>query len=148
MFNNFRIAISKTFKEWMDSFNSLLDKLDELPLPIAYGTNSQMQYLKLSNGTVLMWGRIDYGTRYPFNTAWEGLGGAGYASEEFTLNFPIPLVDQTSTVIPHVINSTRSETFVLTTGVSYTSYKGRFWSAASDTGGASVLNIIVIGPWK
>lgn len=148
MFNAFKISINRTFKEWMDAFNSLADKLDELPLPVAFGTNSKMKYLKLANGTIFMWGRVDYGKNFPCTVQWEGNGGGGWASAEFTLDFPIALVSNSPVVIPHVFNTMRAETFCLETGVSYSAFKGRFWSAAEDNGGASTLNIVVIGDWK
>ena len=95
-----------------------------------------------------MWGRVEYGKNYPCSEQWEGLGGGGWASREFELNFPIALVSAGPTVIPHVINTGRVETFCLTSSTSYTTYTGRFWSAAPDNGGASTLNILVIGEWR
>lgn len=142
------VDVSDTVGEWLDAMTLNFDKLDAMPLPIAYGSNSQMEYVKLANGTAVMWGRINYGTTYKCTIPWEDTGGAGYASEVFTLNYPIALANATPTVIPHVIDDNRVETFAISVGADYTTYKGRFWSGASDNGGSKTLNILVIGKWK
>lgn len=142
------VALSQTFGQFLEAFNANMGKIDALPVPIAYGKNTTMEYLKFSNGKVIMWGRIDYGTRYPVKNPWLQTGGAGYASDEFTLDFPIALADNAPVVIPHCFDSARVEMFVVTTGVTYTTYKGRFWSAATGHEGPKVLNILVIGNWK
>lgn len=147
MFESFKRAVSTSFGDWVERYNGLVDKLESLPLPIEHGGNSQTEYIKLANGTVVIWGRIDLGKRYPFTIPWTSTG-AGYASEVFTVNFPVPLVDTAPVVVPHLMNTTRFETFCLTVGVTYTQYNGRVWSAATDSGGASVLNLLVIGRWK
>lgn len=145
MFENFKIALSSTFEQWMGSFNDLLAKLEELPLPVAFGSNSQMGYLKFANGKVMMWGRVDYGRNYPCTSAW---GGGQFASKDFELNFPIPLVNSDPVIIPHVMASVNADTWVLTRSTSYTTYKGCFLCAVSETDNVKTLNMLVVGDWK
>lgn len=146
MFESLKLALNKSFKNWMDAFNSLLDKLDELPLPIAFGSNSQMQYLKLANGKVLMWARIDYGKTLVCTSVWPS---GNYASANFTINFPIPLIVDTPVIFAHVSADDLHPDIIATTrAVTYTSVKGCFVCRSSETDTSKVLNLLVIGDWK
>lgn len=142
------VSLSQTFGQWLEAFNSNMGKIDALPIPMEYGKNTTMEYLKFTNGKVIMWGRVDFGSKYPVHLPWLQGSGSGYASDEFSIDFPLALVNNNPVVLPHVIDTKRVETFAITTSVSYTTYKGRFWSAATDNGGSRILNIIVIGNWK
>ncbi|MEG0991001.1 hypothetical protein [Gordonibacter sp.] len=102
--------------------------------------------MKFANGKVMMWGRIDYGKNYPCTTAWAA--SAGYASKDFTLNFPIPLVSANPVILPHCIADCNPDTWVLTRSTSYTTYVGCFLCAISETVNVKTLNMLIIGDWK
>ena len=141
-------ALSNTFGELLEALNLNSDKLDELPLPIGYGKNSQMEYLKLSNGTVVMWGRLAHGQNYPCNET--GAGGDYYTSKLITVNFPIPLVNANPTVLPNVHGEVYSDVFFLQRSVSYTNITGFYYCRYNDTTAKNNknLNLLVIGKWK
>ena len=145
MFDNLKLAINKTFKEWMDSFNSLLDTLASLPLPIAYGKNTQAKYLKFANGTVWMWGHIDHGKNFPCTDAW---GGGQFASKDFTITYPIPLVEEEVVVIPFVAASVNADTWVLKRSQSFTNFVACYLCAVSETVNVKTLDFLIIGQWK
>lgn len=146
MFDNFKLAISKTFKEWMDSFNALLSKLDELPIPIAFGLTSTLKYLKFANGTVIMWGRVDHGTRYPCNVAWT----RGFLSSAISIDFPIALVNSNPTVVAMAEADKWKDVTACPYSVTYTTFTFKYWHVANDEAqsNSKVCNIIVIGEWK
>ena len=149
MFDGFKIALSSTFEKWMGSFNDLLAKLDELPLPVGFGSNSQMDYLKLANGTVLMWGAVSHGQNYPCGT--HGGGGEGYyTSKSLTVNFPLPLVSESPTVITSVRANEYADVFFLQRTATYTNFTGCYYCRYDDSAVANNkdLNVLVIGRWK
>lgn len=141
------VVESQTFGDWLESFNANWAALDGMPLPIEYGSNSTMEYIKLANGKVVMFGRVDYGTNYPCTNL---AGNGNYASDQFTLDFPIALARNTPVVFPHVVANNNPDMDVFTRSVSYTQYKGQFLCPLNDSAmvNSKVLNIIVIGDWK
>ncbi len=141
-------AQSQNFAGWLESINGNWDKIDDLPLPIEHSANSKMDYLKLSDGTVIMWGRIELGTSYPSTTAW---GTEGFASAEFTINFPIALISENPIVIPHVLSvGPNVDIWCLSTKVTYTTYAGRLFARTNtaSNNNAISLNMLIIGKWK
>lgn len=138
---------SQTFGDWLEAFNGNWSMLDGMPLPIEHGSNSQMEYIKLANGKVVLFGRIDYGTNYPCKNA---AAGGNYVSDQFTLDFPIALVKNNPVVLPHVIANNNPDMDVFTRSVTYSQYKGQFLCPLNDASlvNSKVLNIIVIGDWK
>lgn len=141
------VVESQTFGDWLEAFNGNWAALDGMPMPIEYGKNSTMEYVKLANGKVVMFGRVDYGTNYPCTNL---AGNGNYASDQFTLDFPIALAKNTPVVFPHVVANNNPDMDVFTRSVSYTQYKGQFLCPLNDSAmvNSKVLNIIVIGDWK
>lgn len=146
MFETFKAVLSNTFKQWMDSYNALIEKIESLPLPIEFGSNTQMQFLKFANGKAFLFGRIDMGTKYPCHKVW----GAGYGSDDFSISFPIPLTKADPVIIPHVMREIDPDTIALTRAVTYTTYTGCFYCTVEDGADARAkqLNLLVIGDWK
>ena len=138
--------ISDTFKNWLDAMNGNSDKLEALPLPVAHGSNSQMEYLKLSNGTIIMWGHFNHGKNYPCWKEWAST--AGYASDDFTINFPQALVDANPTVLAFARADQNPDTWVLKRSQSYTSFVGCYLCAIEETHNIKECDILVIGKWK
>ena len=143
------IALSNTFGQWLESFNANMGTIDGLPIPIEYGKNTTMEYLKFSNGKVAMWGRINHGTTYACTLPW--LAGT-YGSSNFTLDFPIALTKNTPVVIPHVMsgNGANPDMYCVTRSTSYTTYTGCYvctWNESSSVQ-SKTLNILIIGDWK
>lgn len=149
------IALSNTFGQWLEAFNANMGIIDGLPIPIEYGKNTTMEYLKFSNGKVAMWGRLEMGTKYPSTTPW---GTEGYASAVFTIDFPLALAKNNPVIIPHVISTNAStggmanntDIWCLSTGVTYTTYQGRFFARTNTTNNNNslALNMLIIGDWK
>lgn len=148
------VQLSNTFGQWVDIFNGNMGKLDALPIPIEYGKNTTMEYLKFSNGMVLIYGRIEMGTKYPSTTPW---GTEGFASDIFTIDFPIALTNNSPIVVPHVISvnadggmAANTDIWCLSTKVTYTAYQGRFFARTNTLNNKNSLslNMIIIGKWK
>lgn len=142
------IAQSNTFGQWLSAFNANMEAIDGLPIPMEYGENTQMKYLKFTNGIVIMWGRVDFGTNYPCNTLW---ASNNYASaDNFTIDLPIALVDNKPAIFPSVIADKNPDMWCLNVAVSYTQYKGRFLCAVNDTNNVNskIVNLLIIGKWK
>lgn len=141
-----KVSTANTLPEWCDMFNNNLDVLDGFPLPIEYGKNDTMEYVKFSNGKVIMFGRVNHGKNYPCTTAWAA--SAGYASKDFTLDFPIALVNSNPVIVSHCIADVNPDTWVLTRSTSYTQYKGCYLCAISETSNTKILNMLIMGDWK
>lgn len=142
------VALSNTFGQLVEMFNGNMDILDGLPIPIEYGKNTTMEYLKFSNGKVAIWGRVEYGTKYPCTSPWAS--SAGYASSNFTLDLPIALANNNPVVIPHVIADKNVDMWCLTRNTTYTTYTGCFLCAINDSSNinSKTLNMLIIGDWK
>lgn len=80
-----------TFGTWLEAHNANMDKIDALPLPVQSGSNTQLAYQKFSDGTLHMYGSVDYGATHPCTIQWTA--AAGWASDDITLNFPVKLAD-------------------------------------------------------
>lgn len=139
-------ALSQTFGQWLDAFNSNMSKIDALPIPMEYGKNTTMEYLKFTNGKVIMFGRIELGTKYPCYKPFS----KGYLSDTITIDFPIALTKNNPVVIPHVMADKFQDLTLYTQGVTYTTYKGCVYGNGNDStvGNSKTLNIMVIGDWK
>lgn len=141
------MAQSNTFGQWLDAFNANMGKIDALPLPVAYGKNTTMEYLKLSNGKAIMWGRLHLGSSYPCSTACDG----GYKSDTFTIDFPIALSSATPTVLSEAKTWPYVNQTVFSTSVTYTTFTGCFFCPSDDTGASNmqkICHLLVIGDWK
>lgn len=142
------IAQSQTFGEWLTAFNENMETIDGLPIPIGYGKNTSMEYLKLSNGIVLMWGRISFGTSYPCN---QSAGAAsGYLSKSFTIDFPLALASNTPTVLGTVMANNWCDIIFYMRTATYTNMTGYFYCPGNDSNAnnSKSLNVLVIGKWK
>ena len=145
------VALGQTFGQWLSAFNGNMGKIDALPLPIAYGKNTTMEYLKLSNGKVLIWGRVEYGTQYPCSNAWPS---GNYVSSDFTIDLPIPLSKANPVVIQHVLSSSQNnknpDIWFVTRQTTYTTIKGCFLCKVNDSNAVNskALNLLLIGDWK
>lgn len=139
-------ALSDTFGTWLEMFNKNMGTIDELPLPIAYGKNQTMEYLKFSNGKVVIWGRLDHGTKYPCVNAWQ----KGFLSDAVTVDFPIALVNNTPTVLAMAEADTWKDVTVCPTNVTYTTFTFKYWHVANDSSinNSKKCNVLVIGDWK
>lgn len=146
MFDEFKRAIDTTFGEWIEKYNGLIDKLDGLPIPTAFGSNTTMSYLKFANGKIFMWGRIDCGTKYPCTDE----SGNGYCSATVDMSFPVPLVKDTPTVIPYVQAYPWSNVWFLSRTVTYTGLNGFFYSQSMDknANNKKIIHLLVVGDWK
>lgn len=145
------IALSQTFGQWLEAFNNNMGKIDTLPIPIEYGKNTTMEYLKLSNGKVIIWGRIEYGTRYPCGSVWPS---GNYVSEDFMIDLPIPMTKTNPVVIPHVLSSAKDnknpDIWFVTRETTYTTIRGCFLCKVNDSAAVNskALNLLIIGDWK
>lgn len=139
-------ALSDTFGTWLEMFNKNMGTIDELPLPIAYGKNQTMEYLKFSNGKIAMWGRLDHGTKYPCKNAWQ----KGFLSDAVTVDFPIALVNNTPMVLAMAEADTWKDITVCPTNVTYTTFTFKYWHVANDSivTNSKKCNVLVIGDWK
>nr|DAV56323.1 MAG TPA: hypothetical protein [Caudoviricetes sp.] len=142
------IEQSNTFGQWLDAFNANMGAIDALPIPMEYGKNTKMEYLKFTNGKVAIWGRIDFGTTYICDQPW----AEGFGSKNFTIDFPIALTKSNPMVIPHVMTGSGvyPDMFCVTRSTSYTTYTGAFVTSYSDAlvKTPKILNILIIGDWK
>ena len=141
-------AVSDTFANWLNANNSNMDKFDGFPMPMEKGGNSQLTYIKFSDGTALMWGAINYGTQYPCKRQWAT--AAGYVSDEFDINLPIALVSESYAFIPHVTANRNPDMWFLTRTQTFTRVHGAFLCAVNDSANVNtkVLNLVIIGRWK
>lgn len=141
-------AVSDTFANWLNANNSNMDKFDGFPIPMEKGSNSQLSYIKFSDGTVLMWGAINYGTKYPCHIQWAA--SAGYASDKFDINLPVALVSESYAFIPHVTSNINPDMWFVTRTQTFTRVNGSFLCAINDSGNVNtkILNIIILGRWK
>lgn len=139
-------ALSDTFGTWLEMFNGNMGKIDELPLPIEYGKNNTMEYVKMANGKIVMWGRLDHGTRYPCKHSWT----RGFLSDAVTVDFPIALVNNTPTVLAMAEADVWKDITVCPTNVTYTTFTFKYWHVADDSAqnNSKRCNVIVIGNWK
>lgn len=142
------VTQSQTFGEWLNAFNGNMGKLDSLPIPIEYGKNTSMEYLKFSNGKVLMWGRIEMGTKYPCNLP--AGSASGKLSSSFTIDFPIALTKNNPTVVATVMADKWADITFYMRSASYTNMVGLFYCPGDDSkvGNNKSLNVTVIGDWK
>lgn len=140
------VSQSETFGNWLDAFNTNMGKIDALPIPVEYGKNTTMEYLKLSNGKVIMWGRIDHGTKYPCSN----VVSRGYLSDMITIDFPVALVNNNPVVITQANATNWRDLLICPNKVTYTTYSFNYWMTINDSSAnnAKVCNIIVIGDWK
>lgn len=139
-------ALSDTFGKFLEMFNNNMNTIDGLPLPIEYGKNTTMEYIKLSNGKAVMWGRLDHGTKYPCNKSWT----RGYLSDAVTIDFPIALTKNTPMVVAMAEADTWKDVTVCPTGVNYTTFTFKYWHVSDDSGvnNSKKCNIFIIGDWK
>ena len=140
------VAQSQTFGQWLEAFNANMANIDSLPIPTEYGKNTTMEYLKLSNGKVIMWGRISHGTSYPCKTPWT----RGYTSDKVTVDFPISLTKNNPTALITVQADTWKNVIAAVDAITYTSMSFWYWCDADDSAvsNSKECNIIVIGDWK
>ena len=141
-------AVSDTFANWLNANNSNMDKFDGFPMPMEKGSNSQLTYIKFSDGTVLMWGAINYGTQHPCKSPWAT--ASGYVSDEFDINLPIALVSESYAFIPHVTANINPDMWFVTRTQTFTRVRGAFLCAVNDSArvNTKVLNIVILGRWK
>lgn len=139
-------ALSDTFGTWLEMFNGNMGKIDSLPLPIEYGKNTTMEYVKLANGKIVMWGMLDHGTKYPCKNAWT----KGFLSDTVTVDFPVALVKNTPTVLAMAEADTWKDVTVCPKDITYTTFTFKYWHVADDStiSNPKKCHIIVIGDWK
>lgn len=140
------VALSNTFGQLVEMFNGNMDKLDALPIPIEYGKNTTMEYLKLSSGKILMWGTISYGTSKPCNIPWD----TGYSSVTIDIDFPVALKKNNPTLIPHVQCSKWIACECYSRNITYTGAELWFVSDINDDSksNSKTLHLLIIGDWK
>ena len=143
------IALSDTFGQWLEAFNANMDAIDGLPIPIAYGKNTTMEYLKLSSGTIVMWGHFSHGTKYKCTNTL--IPGQSYASEPFTIDWPIALTNNTPVVLTSCMDSQAIECEVHASSVSYTTGQFKYYCPSAESSSSTrtkTCDILVIGKWK
>lgn len=142
------VDIGESIDAFVDAYNASMGALDALPLPSQTGSNSQMDYVKFTNGLVIMYGRLDLGTDYPCTRAAED--ETYYTSSDLTITYPATLVDAAPVVLAHVAADPWSDVWWLTREASTTSMRGCFYCRGNDSEASNKksLNILVIGRWK
>ena len=140
---------------WLDAFNSNMDKMDGMMLPLpaesggsGTGGTGGLNYAKYSNGVYMMWGAIHHGTQYPCTREWAG--AAGYASDDFDVWFPVPLADSNFCFIPHVSTFTNPDTWCVTRARDTTHVNCSYLCAINDSANVNdkTLNVFIMGRWK
>lgn len=137
-------ALSNSFGELLDAMNLNSDKLDGLPLPIEYGSNTQMEYIKLAGGVVIMWGHIEHGKRYPCCKQW----ATAVASDDFVINYPIPLVNDKPVVFAIATANINPDTWIMKRTQTYTALTAFYLCAIAETENDKNCDIMIIGRWK
>jgi len=153
------IAISQTFADWVSAFNDNNDLLEDCPLPISVvrggdgnSGSTGMYAMRLLDGTLVMWGHLEHGTKDCSND-WASTGGSGFASETVTVNYPIASVT-TPTVLARATDAGRCEVMCLPSRMdqpTLSAWKFVYWTPGSvylQSQGNKSLDILVIGRWK
>ncbi|MBX9032676.1 hypothetical protein [Gordonibacter massiliensis (ex Traore et al. 2017)] len=142
-------AQSDTFAQFLEAINLNSDKLDALPLPVGYGSNSQMEYLKLACGVIAMWGHFDHGSNYKCTTTL--IPGTSYCSKSFKVNYPIPLVDSNPVVLTSCVDSAAIECKASPRAASYSSVDIIYYCPTEEPSNSTrtkSCDILIIGKWK
>lgn len=149
-----KVTTSQTNLDFYNAFNGNMDKLDNLPIPMESvnnsGSGNTLSSMKFADGTLVCWGFVSHGTSKPVNTQWEGRGGAGWASDTWTVNFPVAFTN-TPLIIPWCVDTNRCETFIISAGndaVTESRATFRYWCNVQDNGGSKTAHILAIGRWK
>ena len=144
-----KVELSNTFGNWLEAFNGNMDKIDMLPIPIEYGKNTTVEYLKFANGIIIFWGHFDHGTKYKcINTL---VPGVSYASEYFTIDFPVALASTDMTLFTNAYDNRAVEIRIGLASSSYTSASFRYICPSAEDPAENrtkTCDILVIGDWK
>lgn len=143
------VTMSNTFGQWLEAFNANMDMIDGLPIPMEYGKNTTMEYLKFTNGKVFMWGKLELGYSYPCDTYITG----GYRSKDFVIDYPIALANTKFTAIAQAKTWPFMNQVIYQSDIpNYTTFKGFFFCPDNDSGYTSEMSkmchLLVIGDWK
>ena len=145
-------STSETAAQWCDALNSDNEKVDGLVNVVESGSNSQLSYQKYSDGTVHMWGRIDYGTQYPCHIEWAG--AAGWASDDVVVTFPVALADASYSLIPYVRTDKNPDMWVVSNHAQELSrFRFCFLCAINDSTSETgvnnkTVNLDIWGRWR
>lgn len=140
-----KVTTAQTVNTWVNYFNGNMDKLDAFPIPIAGGSNSQLSYLKFSNGMLMMWGHIESGTSYPCNQPWEN---DTYASSPIRITFPVPTDGTVPAAFVAGVDTHRTEITALRYNVTSEGMSIVYWSPSNlSNQGSKYCDIFVIGKW-
>lgn len=132
-------------------YNANLGKIDNLPLPVQTGGNTQLSYYKFADGTVFMWGRVDTGQRYVCSTEFEG---HAFASDAFTVTWPVTLAGTSPVVLANVETDVNPDIFVQTSNITASAGTFMFLANFNESTGAygpvnnKALHLFVVGRWK
>lgn len=135
----------------IDAFNSNFQAIDAMPLPVESGSNSQLSYQKYADGTVHVWGQVDYGQSYPCTQQWAA--AAGYASAHVQVQLPVEMADTAYTLIPHVVADKNPDMWWVSQSQATTYFGGSFLCAINDQQASTGvnnkrLNVEIWGRWK
>lgn len=125
------------------------DKIDDMPLPLEDGSNTQLQYFKFANGVIFMWGSINHGTSYPCNIQW----WEGYASANFNIFWPVALVNPTKAAV-FVQARSLANPDLMALQRSADTTKGVFcyyfpaWNESTAQAVSKEINVFAVGRWK
>ena len=137
--------------EWLSTYNSNMDKLDQLSNVTDSGSNGTLDYQKFADGTCHIWGQINYGTGYMCHVPWAT--GSGYASDHLRVNLPIALVSDVYYFNAFVIANNNPDMWFVAQTQTATYVGGSFLCGINEAmPGVNLntkkLNIDVWGRWK
>lgn len=136
---------------FIEDYNENLEKIDDLPLPVQSGSNTNLTYQKFADGTLHVWGMIDYGKQYPCYRPWAS--SAGWASDDMTISLPTAFSSPNYSLVVHVTADVNPDMWFVTQNQGTSSITGCFLCAIDDhNSGAGInskkLNIDAWGRWK
>lgn len=137
--------------DWLNSLNANWEKLDAMPLPTATSKNTQLYYQKFVDGTLHMWGSIDYGSNkaYECHTRW----ATGYASDDVKINFPVEMTDTEYSIVAFVQTDKNPDMWCVSNGREKDRFGFNFLcgineSTSTEGINAKRLNLDIWGRWE
>lgn len=137
--------------DFVENYNANLKKMDAMPLPMASGNNTQLNYQKFADGTLHVWGMIDYGTKYPCKT--QVATASGFSSDQVTVNFPVAFSGFSGSsycLITYVSADKNPDMTFATKSQGTSSIVGNFICPLNDSASpnSKKLNVEAWGRWK
>lgn len=132
----------------IEAFNSNMQKIDALPVPVQSGGNSALSYQRYADGTAHVFGSIDYGTAYPCYSPWAS--SAGYASDSITITLPIEMASTSYSFVRDVTANRNPDMWFVSSSKTLTSVTGHFLCAVDDSANpnSKQLDVDIWGRWE